>query len=445
MVCGSGLAQAAWRHRVDPQREGHHQQQAVNPTGLFDQPRRDKKQRVVEQAKAPCDTGLAFIGLDDLGIAQLAGVNVGSKDKTRVALLAVLKRLRRPDVGLDLPRAGLAGRARCGTAFTGIARVFGQLGGRQLVILPALHPHLGRLGCRKALGLQVKELLSDGLLFALRGFLEPGGGALKSRLRIDHEPALGHAIVASLQTLRADVVSHRVPGSPLQRLPDHLGDHAEGSGHASDAPHVLEVGGMVCVLEVGVCAQRPRAGRLREGGQPRLGPCLEDVDVRGMAIPTVAHRRDAPVLRHHPFQHHLLQVRPVVFGVAVSDQQGVLIAVRDILASQRDAGGIEMIAALVDPCWRTDRQRQRLTPRVAAIGRGFIERAAQRTALEVRGLETVMKQEREGFIGKKLGRQRSGPMGKAHAIEHHPGHGFARREDFVCIGHEACVDQVNQP
>ncbi len=394
MVCGSGLAQAAWRHRVDQQREGHHQQQAVNPTGLFDKQRRDKKQRVVEQAKAPCDTGLAFIGLDDLGIAQLAGVKVGSKDKTRVALLAVLKRrLRRPDVGLQVPRAGLAGRARCGTALTGIARVFGQLGGLPLVI----------------------------------------------------RPALGHAIVASLQTLRADVVSHRVPGSPLQRLPDHLGDHAEGSGHASDAPHVLEVGGMVCVLEVGVCAQRPRAGRLREGGQPRLGPCLEDVDVRGMAIPTVAHRRDAPVLRHHQFQHHLLQVRPVVFGVAVSDQQGVLIAVRDILASQRDAGGIEMIAALVDPCWRTDRQRQRLTPRVAAIGRGFIERAAQRTALAVRGLETVRKQEREGFIGKKLGRQRSGPMGKAHAIEHHPGHGFARREDFVCIGHEACVDQVNQP
>ena len=394
MVCGSWLAQAAWRHRVDQQREGHHQQQAVNPTGLFDQPRRDKKQRVVEQAKAPCDTGLAFIGLDDLGIAQLAGVKVGSKDKTRVALLAVLKRrLRRPDVGLQVPRAGLAGRARCGTALTGIARVFGQLGGLPLVI----------------------------------------------------RPALGHAIVASRQTLRADVVSHRVPGSPLQRLPDHLGDHAEGSGHASDAPHVLEVGGMVCVLEVGVCAQRPRAGRLREGGQPRLGPCLEDVDVRGMAIPTVAHRRDAPVLRHHPFQHHLLQVRPVVCGVAVSDQQGVLIAVRDILASQRDAGGIEMIAALVDPCWRTDRQRQRLTPRVAAIGSGFIERAAQRTALAVRGLETVMKQEREGFIGKKLGRQRSGPMGKAHAMEHHPGHGFARREDVVCIGHEACVDQVNQP
>ena len=31
------------------------------------------------------------------------------------------------------------------------------------------------------------------------------------------------------------------------------------------------------------------------------------------------------------------------------------------------------------------------------------------------------------------------------AIEHHPDYGFARREHFLCIGHEACVDQVNQP
>jgi hypothetical protein len=46
------------------------------------------------------------------------------------------------------------------------------------------------------LGLQVKKGLGDGLIFALRGFLERGGGALKGRLRIHHEPTLGHAKVA---------------------------------------------------------------------------------------------------------------------------------------------------------------------------------------------------------------------------------------------------------
>ena len=56
-----------------------------------------------------------------------------------------------------------------------------------------------------------------------------------------------------------------------------------------------------------------------------------------------------------------------------------------------------------------------------------------------------MKQEIERFVGKKLGRQRSGPSGKAQAIERHPDYGFARREDFLCMGHEACVDHVNQP
>ena len=42
-----------------------------------------------------------------------------------------------------------------------------------------------------------------------------------------------------------------------------------------------------------------------------------------MAILTFAHTRDATVLRDHPFPHRRLQVRPMVFGVAVGDRQGV--------------------------------------------------------------------------------------------------------------------------
>jgi hypothetical protein len=96
----------------------------------------------------------------------------------------------------------------------------------------------------------------------------------------------------------------------------------------------------------------------------------------------------------------------VVFGVAVGEHNGVLIAVRAVLASEREAGGIEMSEALVDPFVRPDRQRQLLKPRVAAIGIGFIERAAQLQAIDVLGLEAVMKQAIERFVGKKLGRQR---------------------------------------
>jgi hypothetical protein len=51
----------------------------------------------------------------------------------------------RPNVDLDLPRADLAG---CATAFAGVAYVFGQVGGLNLVILPALgHRRQGILGC----------------------------------------------------------------------------------------------------------------------------------------------------------------------------------------------------------------------------------------------------------------------------------------------------------
>ena len=189
----------------------------------------------------------------------------------------------------------------------------------------------------------------------------------------------------------------------------------------------------------------PRAGRLRDGGPQRLGPCLEAVAVRGLAIPTWAHTRDAPGLRHPQVPPHRLQVRPVVGGVAVRDQKGVLSAGRDSLASERDAGGLALLAARGDACLRTDRQRPLLTPRVAALGIGFSEGAAQRKALDVRGRETFMTQEREGCVGKTWGRQRAGPMGTTHAMENPPGHGVARGEDCWCIGHEACVDPVNQP
>ena len=152
------LSQSALCHRVDQQREGHHHQQPFDPAGLFDKQRGDKKQRVFEKPKAPFNPGLAFVGRDDLGIAQLAGVDIGAKHKAGLDLLAVPHRLLiRPDVGLDLPRAGLEGRARCGTAFAGIAFVFDQVEDVDPVIRPALGQRrqglLGRLGRVESVGL----------------------------------------------------------------------------------------------------------------------------------------------------------------------------------------------------------------------------------------------------------------------------------------------------
>ena len=223
------LAQSALRHRGDQQRAGHYHQQPLNTAGLFDKQRRDKKQRVFEQAKAPFDTGLAFMGLDDFGIAQFAGVNVRSEDKARLALLPLLKRLLiRPGVGLDVPLDRLQRRVRCRTAFACIAFVCDQAVGSDLVLGPApgqlCERFLGHLGCLETLGLQVKELLCDGCLIALPRGVDGGLGALIGRLCMHHQPALGEAVVAPLKTLKAGLIIKRVPGVRCEGLPNHLGE-----------------------------------------------------------------------------------------------------------------------------------------------------------------------------------------------------------------------------
>src|SRR5215217_7996748 len=69
--------------------------------------------------------------------------------------------------------------------------------------------------------------------------------------------------------------------------------------------------------------------------------------------------------------------------------------------------------------------------------------AAELEAIEHLGPNTVMKQLIAGLAGKKLWGQRPGPMGKAETIEHHAGHGFARREHCLLIKHKAGVHHVN--
>ena len=114
--------------------------------------------------KPPFNLRLPFVGGDDLSIAELTSVDIGAKDKAGFRLLVLLYGVViRMDLSLDLPLAGLEGRARCGTAFASVAFVFRQMRGRHVVILPALGQGrqglLSGLGCAKALGLEVKELL----------------------------------------------------------------------------------------------------------------------------------------------------------------------------------------------------------------------------------------------------------------------------------------------
>src|SRR5205823_722278 len=113
---------------------------------------------------------------------------------------------------------------------------------------------------------------------------------------------------------------------------------------------------------------------------------------------------DAPVLRHHQFQDRLLEVGAVVFRVAMSNVNGVRITVRDVLASERKAGRVEMIEAQINAFVSTDRTGQFLKQQVAAIGRGFLEGATELETVEHRGIDAFTQQEIEGFVGKKLRR-----------------------------------------
>jgi hypothetical protein len=94
------------------------------------------------------------------------------------------------DLRLALPLTGLEGRAGCGTAFTSVAFVCSQMSGLHGVILPALGHYrqglLSGLGGAKTCGLEVQELLCDGVVFALLGLLQRGLRTFQSRLCIHH-------------------------------------------------------------------------------------------------------------------------------------------------------------------------------------------------------------------------------------------------------------------
>src|SRR5207248_5843658 len=137
------------------------------------------------------------------------------------------------------------------------------------------------------------------------------------------------------------------------------------------------------------------------------------------------------------------QVRPMVFRVTMGDGNGLLVAVGDVCTTQGKARRIEMIEAAVDAFLVTDAQGEFAKQEITAIIIRFIKRTAELKAVEHLRVDALTKQQVKGFVGKKLGRQGQGALGKPQAIKDHPGYGLTRRDLLLGIGYEACIDYFN--
>jgi hypothetical protein len=104
-----------------------------------------------------------------------------------------------------------------------------------------------------------------------------------------------------------------------------------------------------------------------------------------------------------------------------------------------------MIEAAVAAFLGTDAQGECAQQELTAITISVIKRAAELKAVEHLRVAAFTQPQVKGFVGKKLGRQGQRAIGKPPAIEDQPGYGFARRDLLLCIGYEACIDQLNQP
>jgi hypothetical protein len=224
--------------------------------GFFDQQRRDEKQRGCEKPQAPCNVRLACVGGDHLGIAHLPDVPIGAKDSAGLGLLGRLHRcVGCLGVALDVPRAGLEGRARGGTAFARVALVFRQMRGLNTVLRPARGHRceglVSRVRSAQALGVPVHAVYCDGLGCAPCGFLPRGLSTFHSRLCIHHPPTLGHPIGAQGQWLLAGVGSKGRPGIVREGRANDLRNPLQGGGPTSAKAQLCQMDGMGLTGECG--------------------------------------------------------------------------------------------------------------------------------------------------------------------------------------------------
>jgi hypothetical protein len=149
-------------------------------------------------------------------------------------------------------------------------------------------------------------------------------------------------------------------------------------------------------------------------------------------------------LRHQQLSDRWWHGRSVGFGVAVGTCDRLRLALREVLATQSTAGGVQRSAAQVNAFVGTDGYSQFLNEPVAAVGVGRIEPATPLDAVEQLGLDARPNPQLERASGQTLGGQGHGPMGNPEAIQEHPGHGFARGDRGVGRREATRVAQLNQ-
>jgi hypothetical protein len=128
----------------------------------------------------------------------------------------------------------------------------------------------------------------------------------------------------------------------------------------------------------------------------------------------------------------------------MGEGHGLLVAGGDVCTTQGKARRIEMMAAAVDAFLGTDAQGAFAQQPITAIIISCITRAAELKAVAQLRVDACTTQPVQGLVGKKLGRQGQRALGHPHAIEDHPGHGFARCDLLLGLGYEACIDRLNQ-
>ena len=90
-----------------------------------------------------------------------------------------------------------------------------------------------------------------------------------------------------------------MPGVPSEGLSDDVRDQLERTWNARNKAELLEIGSILFTVEFGVGHYVARAGGSPKSRDEGLGSLLENLCVRGIAIPTFAHQRHPTVLRPH--------------------------------------------------------------------------------------------------------------------------------------------------
>ena len=187
----SALTSPTLRHRIHQERERHHPQHPLHPTGFFDKQRRDKAQRVLEESASALGMAWRCGGPEDCPIAHVTRGTMGADDRASAVVRVGLEDGRLDaDLGLPWPCSRLDRAAGRWSPFPRRALVCDEIGGatddsaRTCATPPA--PWLARRQESCAALLQVKEVFLDRFAFPLLRFVDALFRAFDGRLRRHH-------------------------------------------------------------------------------------------------------------------------------------------------------------------------------------------------------------------------------------------------------------------